>query len=718
MEQLTGRVTYIRFRDAVSTFTIADIVDEEKGSEYTVKGDMPTVYVDRTYRFWGELEHNPRWGNQLKCVGYQDLDDYASSLDSLSRFLGSGAVKHVGSYLAARIVGKFDENTLYVLENEPERLQEIKGIGPETAVKIAKAWKEVSNMHKLVSWFTDAGQSVKLAMRAWEEWGTGAIAKLTEDPYALIELPGVGFEMADKVALAKGIQKDDPRRMAAGVNHVLKQGCQQTGSTYMSLFDALDQISRSLLAATDNIMDDDALDAHKILMEQAQKGYVIVDGDRIFPASLRRAEERVAERLLKIARTPARVNPQNLYMADPQKLGELFGFDLDESQIEAVEHAMNSKVTVLTGGPGTGKTTIVKAIVSESQRLGNTVMLLAPTGRASKQIKLSTGYDGQTIHRALGFNGNDFQTEVLDASVIIVDETSMVDIALMRHLLDAVRDDARIVFVGDVDQLPPVAPGAPFRDIMESNHVTTCRLNVIHRQDRDSAIVQNAQAINAGRADDLVFSPDCGFFFVSAATMADVDARITELVTERVPKHMGDKPYDIMVLAPKKGDMSRKQTAGCVHGLNNALREALNPDAGGAKLGPFRVGDRVMQIKNDYERLVFNGDMGVVTQITPDGDMYVRFDDEQGVQIYSGPEANALVYAWAMTVHKSQGGGYNVVVMAIHDEHNPMLYRTILYTGVTRAKDMVILVGTRRAIRRAITTPAPYIRRTSLAELV
>jgi exodeoxyribonuclease V alpha subunit len=634
----------------------------------------------------------------------------------IEAFLASGAVKGVGPSTASLMLAHFGEKVLDVLEHEPERLRELPGIGARRAKTIGESWAAQRSTRELMLFLADSGIGVARAGRIQKQFGADAIRVIQQNPYRLVrEIRGIGFATADALALRLGLARDSIERIRAGVSHTLVEASTQ-GHCGLPTEDLIEACAKLLAIGTERIGEGIALDleARRLLRD------TLGGRDAIFLPWLHRAEAVTGEilRLLARGRPPW---PDIDVAKALQWVERKTRVQLAPSQRAAVELMLRSKVCVITGGPGVGKTTIVRSIVEILGAKDMDILLAAPTGRAARRLGESTGREAKTIHRLLEINAQtgEFardENNPLECDLLIVDEASMIDVMLMQALVRALPPAAALLLVGDVDQLPAVGPGQVLADVIGSGAIPVVRLTEVFRQGAESRIVVNAHAINEGRMPELSHR-DGDFFFFRAADSAAAAGRIVDLVAERIPKRFGHDPLrEIQVLCPM-----RRGAAG-VEGLNAALQQRLNPHATRAeaprieRLGTaFHAGDKVMQTVNNYDKDVFNGDTGVIVRVDPEtGTATVDID---GRQIeYVDDELDDLVLAYATTIHKSQGSEYAAVVIALTMQHAIMLQRNLVYTAVTRGKKLVVIVGQENALRQAVQTTSTRRRWTKLRE--
>jgi len=678
----------------------------------TAVGPLLGVVEDDRLRLTGVWKEHPRYGRQLEVRSF--VHEEPSTLDGMRRFLGSGRIRGIGPAMAGRIVERFGLETLDVIENSPERLREVRGVGAKTLKKIRESWARHRGVRQIMVFLTAHGVAPGVAVKAHARYGSSALEVVRTNPYRLAEeVRGVGFLTADRIGRSLGTPDDAPERLQAGLLYTLQQSSAD-GHVFLPRDRAL--ASAAGLLGVDAAALSPALDglaARDAVVLRPRPGRE----PAVYPERLERAESNVAGSFLQILATPHGGPRIRLDLAI-QWYQHRERIELADRQREAVAAALAEKVVVITGGPGTGKTTLIRGVTSILSEKGERVLLAAPTGRAAKRLQEATGSDARTIHRLLEFSPREQifcrnREHPLDADVVVIDEVSMLDVELASHLLAATPPTSRLVMVGDADQLPSVGPGNVLADLIASAVVRVIRLDHIFRQADRSLIVENAHRINRGEmpwtrpGDELQ-----DFYFVHREDPADAEALAIEFVTRRIPRRFGHDPVgDIQLLTPMhRGEL------GVTH-LNRRLQSALVPDSDELAVGSrrFRLGDKVMQLRNNYELDIFNGDIGRITAIDADeGQVVVSFDGRH-VTIESA-DLEDLTLAYACTIHKSQGSEYPAVVILLHQQHYVMLQRNLLYTAVTRGRNLVVIVGTRRALARAVHNATVRERYTMLAE--
>jgi len=712
---LDGTLERVTFRSDDTGFTVARFVTAGR-EQVTVVGELVGVNEGLPLRLRGQWVQDKKFGKQFKIATYQLKSP--ETLVGIERFLGSGLIPGIGPAMAKRLVEKFGTETLEVIDKQPQRLTEVIGIGGKKAATIAEAFAGQRHVQDVMVFLRGHGVPAAFAARIVKKYGKDAINVVRANPYRLAhEVWGIGFRTADGIAMSLGIARDAPERLEAGLLHALETA-NEDGHMHLP-DDELVQAAANLLGVP--------LEGLPPRLGGLETKHLVVRetlGERGPCSALpwaHEAEAVAAMRLAELARTPGRALSLDLHAAI-HAFESVTGLALAPQQRKAVEAALVDKAVVITGGPGVGKTTIVKAIVHLAKLVHRKVALAAPTGRAAKRLGEATVHEAMTIHRLLEYNPHEGgfvknRENLLDLDMLVIDEGSMVDAQLYRAVLDALPARAQLILVGDVDQLPSVGPGAVLADTIASEAATVIRLTEIFRQAAQSKIVVSAHAINHGEVPDLDAAGDqSDFYFINRDDPEAARATIVELVAERIAARFGFDPItDIQVLAPMhRGELG---TAA----LNKALQDKLNPARGEAEVlrgeRAYRRGDKVMQLKNDYDKSVFNGDIGVLRAIDPEaGTVTVDFDGR--IASYERNELDQLVHAYAVSIHKSQGSEYPAVVLTLATQHYMMLQRSLLYTAVTRGKKLVVIVGSKRALGLAVKNADAKQRYTWLAERV
>ena len=723
---IEGEVERITFENRETGFRVVKVVVPGRRDMLAIVGTFPQVAVGARVRVRGTMQVDRNHGEQLRATSVTELAP--TTLAGIEKYLGSGLIKGIGEVTAQRIVEKFGLDTLKVLDEEPHRLREVNGLGRTRADSLVQAWQEQRAIRDVMIFLQAHGASPMLATRIFKRYGPKAVTIISGNPYRLaIDVWGVGFRTADRIAASMGIGRDSLERMQAALLQALRDTT-DNGHCFAVTEDLTGRAAR--LLATDNQeaeapSPDIVARLDEALVAIVRAGYVVAErpgtldrarvddlrGAAIYDVAMYEAEVRLSARLGSLAR----VEKDDLrgFAEAVAAFEKESGTVLAEEQRLAVEKAARCPLLVVTGGPGVGKTTIVKAILSVFDRAKVVTRLAAPTGRAAKRMSEATGREAATLHRLLEFEPkkNAFKRDAknpLDAGAIIVDESSMVDVWMADALTQAIADGARLVLVGDVDQLPSVGPGSFLRDAIDSGVVPCVRLVKIFRQAEKSLIVQNAHRINAGEPPVVPEAGDTSsdFFVVEKRDAEEARRVIIELVTNRIPRRFGLDPVrDIQVLTP----MNRGPAGTLL--LNEELQAALNPTGPSITRGKtrFRVGDKVMQLRNDYDRNVWNGDVGIVASVDEEEEtLVVRFADgasssEVREVPYDGSSLDELALAYASTIHKSQGSEYPAVVIPFLTTHFVMLSKNLLYTAVTRGKRLVVLVADPRALRIALS---------------
>ena len=714
MEKICGTVDTIIFASQDNRFTVLKLSPEKLSTQITVTLNGIAPLIGQLLEIEGEWVKHPKFGQQFKATTYKTVAP--TEISGIEKFLASGAINGIGPAMAKKIVAEFGEKTLEIIAKSPNELLKIPGIGKKTAEKISTSYLEQSELTEIMVWLENHGISNTYAGKIFAKYGSFAIDIMEKDIYRLFQdIEGIGFLTADKLAFNLGIQREDKRRIISGIDYALMQLC-NNGHCCIPEMALVDKTAKILQVNNQIIF--------TILKERIDNGSLnteVVGGETlIYPPYLYYAEKKVAMRLLQLQQATEPLSEDNLslFIKVWEKDNQI---QLAQKQKEAIKACLHHGVLVLTGGPGTGKTTVIKGILSILKAQGLKIRLAAPTGRAAKRLSETTGQKALTIHRLLEANNlaqDDnlqlgFSKDIddqLDADVIILDEVSMVDIVLMHHFLNAVPDGCRIILVGDTDQLPAVGPGSVLKDIIRSQKIPAIRLDEIFRQAQTSMIIQNAHIINAGRLPDLR-KQYSDFVFYELNDDTSITQKILDLCTKDLPHEGFNVLKDVQVLSP----MHRFLCG--VENLNLMLQEQLNPKKNQDELKyssqTFRVGDKVMHIRNNYQKNVFNGDIGFIQDINNEKLTVDYFDH---IVTYEKNELNELTLAYASSVHKSQGSEYKVVIIPLSTSHYIMLQRNLLYTAITRAKQKVIIIGSKKALMTAVQSNRTQKRYTLLAE--
>ena len=726
---LDGVLERVTFANPETGYTIARIAPERGAELVTAVGPLLGAQVGEFLRLRGRWSAHPRYGRQFEVHSYATV--LPATAAGIQKYLGSGLIKGIGPVMAERMVAHFGVDIMHVIEDEPGRLIEVEGLGPKRTAMIAAAWAEQKAIKEVMIFLQGVGVSTSLAVRIYKKYGDASVSVVRHEPYRLAgDVWGIGFKTADTIAVAVGIAADSPERIKAGLAYTLSEAADD-GHCYLPAPNLIADAAKILdvpselitpcldeLAAAEGVVRE-AVPA-SALSAQAQAAPQV---PAVYLPPFYQAERSVAHALLRLL--AARADRLGGFAAVDwdQALGWLrrrTGAELAPEQADAVRLALTSKVAVLTGGPGCGKSFTVRSVVELARAKGARIVLAAPTGRAAKRLAELTGHEAATIHRLLqlrpGGEPSFDATSPLDADLVVVDETSMVDVILANKLLKAVAPGAHLLLVGDVDQLPSVGAGEVLRDLLAAGSLPVVRLTKIFRQAQQSGIVVNAHRINAGQLPALAGFGD--FFWFGCEDTEQAAGLVTDIVARRIPARFGlDPRRDVQVLCPM-----HRGPAGAGN-LNLLLQEALTPYAEGQperRYGGrvFRIGDKVTQLRNNYDKGaagVFNGTVGVVTGMSLEDHMLtVRTDEDESVD-YGFDELDELAHAYAVTIHRSQGSEYPAVVIPLTTSSWMMLQRNLLYTGVTRAKKLVVLAGSRRALAAAVRTKGAGRRHTALA---
>jgi exodeoxyribonuclease V alpha subunit len=714
-EPLSGLVERVTFHSADTGFCVLRVNVRGHRDLVTVLGSAAEVHAGEHIQASGQWQQHREHGLQFRASFLQVVPP--SSIEGIRRYLGSGLIKGIGRHFADQLVNRFGERVFEVIERTPERLLEVEGIGKTRLQRITLGWAEQKAIREIMVFLQSHGVGSSRAVRIFKTYGADAIPLVKENPYRLArDIRGIGFITADQIAQKLGVPKTSMMRARAGITYALLQAiehgdCGLPEAELLTLAQKLLELERGLLA--------------EALALELAAGTVVADtvNDHwcVFLPHLRHAEDAIALaiRHLQTGRPPWPA-------IDAEKaidwMEARLGVKLSPGQRDGVSRALSSKILIVTGGPGVGKTTIIRGILAILRAKGVTPLLAAPTGRAAKRLSETTGLEAKTIHRLLEFDpkGGGFvrcKEFPLECDLLVLDETSMIDVPLMASVLNALPPTTALLIVGDVDQLPSVGPGQVLADLIGSGKLPIARLTEIFRQARASRIIVNAHRVNAGAMPELSAPDgDSDFYFVEAADAEDAAAKIVKVVADRIPARFGLDPIrDVQVLCPMH------RGAGGARALNLALQAALNAGNGRAALERFgfsyRIGDKVMQVENNYDREVFNGDIGFITKIDHDeGEVTIQLDGRPVV--YPFGEMDELVLAYATTIHKSQGSEYPAVVIPMATQHYAMLQRNLLYTGMTRGKRLVVLIGQRKAIAIAVRGTQGRRRCSKLQELL
>jgi exodeoxyribonuclease V alpha subunit len=707
---LEGTLDRIAFINEENAWSVVKIAVADRKEPVTAVGNLLGVKPGESVKLLGQWIKDKRFGEQFKVESFQTV--VPATLQGIERYLGSGLVHGIGKVMAERLVARFGLKTLDIIDQSPERLTEVEGIGRVRSDQIRRAWVEQRAIKDVMVFLHSHGVAMSHATKIYKRYGERSIAVVRENPYRLaLDIFGIGFQTADEIARSLGVEPTAPSRCQAGLLHVLRALADE-GHVAAPRVDLLDR-ARALLEVDEALIE-------AAVAPLATREQVVVEsqpaGEAIYLHPLYVAECGIAElsaRLLRVRARPIEIDIERAlaWFEERQQIV------LAGEQREAIALAVKEKMLVITGGPGTGKTTLINAVIQILEKKGRAILLAAPTGRAAKRMAETTGHEARTLHRLLEFipKSNTFArgpSHPLDADVVIVDEASMLDTAMTYSLLRALPAPCQVILVGDVDQLPSVGPGSVLLDFIRSDVVPVVRLSRIFRQAEESRIVVNAHRVNQGELPlASTEDPDADFFFIERQEPEDVLSTMKSLLTERIPRKFGLHPTrDIQVLTPM-----HKGLLGAA-ALNQELQLLFNPDGPSVVRGNrlFRVGDKVMQVRNDYDLDVFNGDVGHVAAI--DGEertVTVGFDGRSVV--YEEGQLDELTLAYACSIHKSQGSEFPCVILPLHTQHFVMLKRNLLYTAMTRGRKLVVIVGSKRALTTAVSSSDTVTRFTGLS---
>lgn len=713
---LEGRLEHITYHNADNHYTIAKLSIPKTGSRVTIVGTMAAISPGESLTVEGCWEHHPRFGQQFRI--HTCSVSLPASVDGILNYLESGFIRGIGPAMAKRMVRCFADKTLEVIELTPDRLKEVPGIGPVRAAAIAKAWNNHHGLRNLMRFLQENNVQASYSGRIFKEYGSDAVEILKNDPYRIAaDIPGIGFIVADTIARNLDLSLDTPQRVQTCIIYLLEQSAAD-GHTFAPMEDLLERCDRLF-----QIRREAALSVLETLAENRD---IIIDTDpadtetkRIYLKNLHDAEAGIAVKLkalLSVPMVPPDMGPEEITARILEKLA----IQLSGEQMEVLEGILAHRAAIITGGPGTGKTTLIRSIGAIFGALGKRIILAAPTGRAARRLSEVTGRKAATIHRLLGYNlaSGYFEkdrNDPLDADVLIVDEVSMVDTPLMFHLLDALPMRCVLILVGDVFQLPSVGPGNVLADLIQSEVLPVFYLNEVFRQARESAIIMNAHRIRKGIPPkfETPNDPDSPveFYFIEQRDTAKVVDTIIELCSRAIPEKFSlDPVQDIQVITPM-----HKGEVGTIN-LNQALQKKLNGMPGPAgEIRRFKINDKVMHLKNNYIKEVFNGDIGMIASVDKKGET-LTVNYEGRIVSYDFAELDELTLAYAISIHKSQGSEYPAVIVPVTLQHYVMLQRNLIYTAATRGRQLVILIGTRKALAIALKNDKPRQRLSFLAQ--
>lgn len=699
MEEIFGYIDHILFAEEENGFTVAKLKEPKKPELTPIIGILPNVQVGETIRCQGHWKVHPKFGQQFEVTSF--TAQAPTDLLGIQRYLESGMIKGIGAAYAERIVQKFGLDTLEVIDKKPQKLLSVKGIGEKRVARIIQCWEEQKQIREVMIFLRGHGVTPAFAHKIYRTYQEQSIVKMQENPYRIAQdIRGIGFKSADKIAQDLGMAKEAPQRLQSGIQHVLWELSNEGHVCYPQ--EELAQAASEILEVSKELVV-----PHIEMLRQ--QDVLVIEESKVWIKPLFLSEVGIAKDLNRLLSSPCSLRqvdtPKALEWVEAQ-----LRLQLADQQKEGVRQALQEKVFILTGGPGTGKSTITNAILRIYEKLTKKIYLAAPTGRAAKRMSEITHRKAFTLHSLLemDFIAGKFKKgkdNPLSCDLIIVDEASMIDTQLMHSLLKALPSTAKVIFVGDIDQLPSVGPGTVLRDMIASERICLVRLDEIFRQAKGSAIITNAHRINRGEFPFLEGTKD--FRFIDAQTPEEIATALITLITKQLKQH--DPFRTIQVLCPMKRGIIGTEN------LNQLLQEALNPSTTPLiRMGHrFHLGDKVMQLRNNYDKEVFNGDVGLIEKIDlDDQELRVLFDGKS--VSYDFTELDELVLAYAVSIHKYQGSECPCVIIPIHTTHFKLLHRNLLYTGVTRGKKMVILVGTKKAVAIAVQTEEIDKRHTGL----
>lgn len=707
MEGIAFTIKNIRYHNDDSGYTVMEAIEEATEKTFTaVCNNMFLPSKGQKFVSLGEWV-NGKYGKEFRISSYREEELKTSN--AIIDYLSSGLFKGIGPALAKKMVDHFGEDTINVIENYPERLSEIKGLSKNKIEVLTTIWKEKKCIKDIVIYFKEYGLTTNLILKIYKKYGCDSIKIISNNPYVMVDdIEYIGFTKADGIAMKMGFKMDDNRRIYAGIKFVLNTSTED-GHTFL-YFNELVTKACDMLTVNENIV-------KETIRTLINDGELVNVDNKVFLLTLYMAENNIAHRLMAINNYKNKTSYNINKSIEDVEIEN--GFKYNDLQRKAINMALNSNLMILTGGPGTGKTTALKGIIQMFKSMNLSIGAAAPTGKASKRMSEVTGLNAKTIHRLLEYNpyyGYGYNEEnPLPYDVIIIDEMSMVNVLLMNVLLKAIFPSTKLILVGDVDQLPSIGAGNVLSDCIESNLIPTIRLTEIFRQEEDSEIILKAHAINNGKQIVINNSkPNNNFFVINRDDNDSISNEIISLVTERLPKKYKVDPTDIQVLSP----MRRFTTVG-VDELNNKLQSLLNNNIDGITVGKttFKLGDKVMQIKNNYDKEVFNGDVGFITDINL-SEKTITVDYDDNIVTYDKTDMDELVLAYVSTIHKSQGSEYPIVIIPITRSHYNMLQRNLIYTGITRSQEICILVGQLDMLNYAIGNTKYSVRNTYLKEFL
>ncbi|PCJ17095.1 MAG: ATP-dependent RecD-like DNA helicase [Candidatus Cloacimonadota bacterium] len=703
IDDVDGVLESLIYYNEESHFCIASFQPKRMDVPITIKGILVNAQVGESLRLTGKWIEDDKYGEQFQVKYFQYINPY--SIEGVKKYLSSGLIPGIGKKFAERLVNQFGLDTLDVIENEPEKLKSVEGLGKKRLESILESWKEQKQIRDVMIFLRGYGLNETIAIKVYKQFGFKSMEEIQKDPYILSRsISGVGFITADQIAQNLGYEITSPQRVRAAISHCLLES-RNNGHCFLPKEELLVEAIH-LLGITKEAFD---IGYEKSLLEEE----IVEIEDKVYSAMMDRVEDQVAIRIVTLLKTESEYE-----IEFSEKILDKItpGFLLSDDQIDAIESSINSKVSIITGGPGVGKTTVLKTLTRLFLREKLEVKLCAPTGKATRRMEEATGHPASTIHRLLGFKGTNFdfnEENPLIGDIFIIDETSMIDLFLMHALLKAIPLEAKLILVGDIDQLASVGPGMVLRDFIDCKLIPAIYLKEIFRQGKGSQIILAAHRVNSGNWFEKTASDD--FFFINATTPDRVKSVLKDLITTRIPQKFQHHPvFDIQVLTPMyRGDVG-------IDELNKMLQNELNPHESGLEIfgKEFREGDKVMQLENNYDKEVFNGDQGIIEAIDfQNKSIRVHFDEGRRIE-FKKKELGELTLCYASSIHKVQGSEFPCIILILTKSNFPMLKRSLLYTGMTRGKSLVILLGDKNSFQRAIKTQTAAKRYTYLKERI
>ncbi|MDA3924742.1 MAG: ATP-dependent RecD-like DNA helicase [Kiritimatiellae bacterium] len=709
---VTGTVESIRYRNDETGYTVCAVKTPQKfgipEDIVTIVGNCAAVWEGEEMHAEGSWIRHPSHGRQFQANSITCITP--TSAEGIRRYLSSGMIKGIGATYAKRIVDKFGSETLNIIDKESARLEEIEGIGRGRREKIKESWNEQYGIREIMIFLQSYGIGTAKSSRIYRQYGCDAIAIVKRNPYRLCEdVWGIGFKTADKIALNVGIPHDSELRARAGLLYTIKSEADDGGHCFT--------LDADLLLHAQELLDISVEILADALNAEIERGVLVREDNRIYQRDIFCAEKRSAEKISELLNSKASFPPIKTDKAIEWAESKM-GIKLAATQLQALKNALTEKVSIITGGPGVGKTTIIRALTDIFNARKLHIHLAAPTGRAAKRMAEATGSQAVTLHRLLKYNPShhcfDYNREnLIEGDCFILDETSMIDIRLAEHFLQALPAHATLILVGDIDQLPSIGPGNVLRDLINSASIPYCRLDIIYRQDNKGLIVKNAHRINSGEG-FLPQQKESDFYFIETDEPQLIIDRVIKMMIKRIPGKFGFDPFtEVQILSPMRRNLLGTEN------INDVIQAAINPSGPSLQRGctHYRSNDRVMQMRNNYDKEVFNGDIGFIKEVNEkDQNLVVLFDGKP--VSYEKNELDELVTAYATSIHKSQGSEYPAVIILLHTQHYKLLQRNLLYTAVTRGKQLVVVIGSSRAVNIAIKANQVRERRTTLRDRV